>query len=356
VTAVQTRSHPTIRDVAERAGVSKSLVSLVMRGSAQVSEERRAAVLRAAKELRYRPNEVARSLVRQRGNLIGVLLSDLHNPFFTEVVDGVEEAAIEAGYRALFNTGSRQPERESVALETLLQLRTDGVILAAPVLPAREVTAAAAAVPVVLVARASRSTALDSVTNDDRAGARMAVAHLVELGHGAIAHVDGGGGSGAAARRAGYVEAMRRHGLSRYVRVVPGAFTEEGGMRGVDDLLSRAAPPTAIFAANDLAAVGALHALERHGLRVPQDVSLVGYDNTSLAAMGHVDLTSIHQPRREMGATAVALLLERLEDGRSRARHLVVRPRLEARGTTAPPRHGTEGRGRGPARKEGRST
>jgi DNA-binding LacI/PurR family transcriptional regulator len=350
------RTHPTILDVAERAGVSKSLVSLVMRGATQVSEEKRAAVLQAAKELKYRPNEVARSLVRKRGNLIGVLLSDLHNPFFTEVVDGVEEAAIGAGYRALFNTGSRLPERESVALETLLHLRTDGVILAAPVLPGREVAAAAAVVPVVLVARNSRSRSVDSVTNDDRAGARMAVDHLVELGHRAIAHIDGGGGSGAEARRAGYVEAMRRHRLSRHVRVAPGAFTEEGGMTGVDSLLGAGPPPTAIFAANDLAAVGALHALERHGLRVPADVSLVGYDNTSLAAMGHVDLTTIHQPRREMGATAVALLLERLEDGRRRSRHLVVQPHLMERGTSAPPGNRSGGRPRASTRKEDRST
>jgi DNA-binding LacI/PurR family transcriptional regulator len=270
-------------------------------------------------------------------------------------VDGVEEAAIGAGYRALFNTGSRLPERESVALETLLQLRTDGVILAAPVLPAREVVAAAAAVPVVLVARRSRSTSIDSVTNDDRAGARMAVDHLVELGHRAVAHIDGGGGSGAAARRAGYVEAMRRHGLGGQVRVAPGAFTEEGGMAGVATLLAAGTPPTAIFASNDLAAVGAMHALERHDLRVPDDVSLIGYDNTSLAAMGHVDLTTIHQPRREMGATAVALLLERLEDGRRGARHLVVQPRLMERGTTAPPRDRSGGR-RAFTRKEDRST
>jgi DNA-binding LacI/PurR family transcriptional regulator len=331
------RSHPTILDVAKRAGVSKSLVSLVMRGSAQVSEEKRKAVLRAAKELSYRPNEVARSLVRKRSYVIGVMLSDLHNPFFTEVVDGIEGAAIAAGYRALFNTGSRLPERESVALETLLQLRTDGVILAAPVLPAEEVVAAAATMPVVLVARRSRSASVDSVANDDKAGGRLAVDHLVELGHRAIGHIDGGGGSGAGARRAGYVEAMRRHGLDRHIRVVPGAFTEEGGASGVAKLLATGSPPTAIFAPNDLAAVGALYALEQHGLRVPEDVSLVGYDNTSLAAMGHVGLTTVHQPRREMGATAVALLLERLEQGRRRARHLVVQPTLATRNTTAAP-------------------
>jgi DNA-binding LacI/PurR family transcriptional regulator len=331
------KGHPTILDVAERAGVSKSLVSLVLRGSPQVSDERRAAVLRAAKELRYHPNEVARSLVRRRSFVIGVMLSDLHNPYFTEVVDGIEDQALAAGYRALFNTGSRLPERESAALETLVHLRTDGVILAGTVLPSREIAAAARAAPVVLLARASRSQAVDSVTNDDRTGARLAVDHLVSLGHHSIAHIDGGAGSGAFARREGFLEAMRRHGLAQFARVNPGAYTEQGGAVGVARLIDAGAVPTAIFVANDLAAVGALHALEERGLAVPDDVSLVGYDNTSLAAMGHIGLTTIHQPRREMGATAVRLLLERLDQGRHLARHLVVTPSLVVRGTTAPP-------------------
>jgi len=323
--------------VARRAGVSKSLVSLVMRGSARVSDERRQAVLAAADQLGYRPNAVARSLVRQRSFVIGVMLSDLHNPFFTEVVDGIEVAAIAARYRALFNTGSRDPEREAVALETMLQLRTDGVILAGTVLRPSAITAAATRVPVVLVARPSRWSSVDSVTNDDRAGARLAVDHLVALGHRRIVHIDGGTGAGAAARRQGYTDAMIEHRLTGHIRVIPGAFTEEGGASGLIEMLSRGRVPTAAFVANDLSAVGALHALEERGLRVPQDVSVIGYDNTSLAAMGHIDLTTIHQPRREMGATAVRLLLERLDQGRRRGRHLVVPPTLVVRGTTAPP-------------------
>jgi DNA-binding LacI/PurR family transcriptional regulator len=329
------RDHPTILDVAERAGVSKSLVSLVMRGSPRVSEEKREAVLRAADELRYRPNAVARSLVSQRSFLIGVMLSDLHNPFFVEVVDGIEAEALSAQYRALFNTGGRTAKGESVAIETLLQLRTDGVILASPVLPAREIRNAAATTRVVLVARPSRWPDVDSVANDDRAGARMAVEHLIELGHRVIAHIDGGKGAGATARRAGYRDAMRRQGFDDDL-VVPGAYTEEGGAAGVR-LLSRGARPTAIFAANDLAAIGALHTLEEKGLRVPDDISLVGYDNTSLAALGHINLTTIDQPRREMGAMAVRLLLNRLDKRQTKARHVLVQPSLVVRGTTAPP-------------------
>jgi DNA-binding LacI/PurR family transcriptional regulator len=333
----QHRDHPTILDVAKRAGVSKSLVSLVLRGSPRVSEEKRAAVLLAADELHYRPNAVARSLVNKRSFLIGVMLSDLHNPFFVEVVDGIEQEALAAGYRALFNTGGRTADGESIAIETLLQLRTDGIILASPVLPPRDILGAAATTQVVLLARPSRWREVDSVANDDRAGARMAVEHLLELGHRFIAHIDGGKGAGAPARRGGFSDAMRLFGSDARAIVVPGAYTEEGGAVGVSELQSSGVRPTAIFAANDLAAVGALHALERRGLRVPDDVSLVGYDNTSLAALGHINLTTIDQPRREMGAMAVRLLLDRLNDRRGRAGHVLVQPKLVVRGTTAPP-------------------
>jgi DNA-binding LacI/PurR family transcriptional regulator len=329
------RGHPTIIDVAKRAGVSKSLVSLVMRGSPQVSESKREAVLRAAEDLRYRPNAVARSLVRKRSNLIGVMLSDLHNPFFVEVVDGIQQEALAADYHALFNTGGRKPAGESVAIESLLQLRTDGLILASPVLAARQIRAAATTAPVVLVARPSRWPEVDSVTNDDRAGARLAVDHLVELGHRAIAHIDGGRGAGAAARRAGYREAMSRHGHEPLV--VSGEYTEEGGAAGVAELLELRRRPTAIFAANDLAAIGALQALEESGLRVPEDVSLVGYDNTALAGLGHIGLTTIDQPRREIGATAVKLLLGRLDGGRAKGGRVLLQPSLVVRATTAPP-------------------
>ena len=328
---------PTIVDVAARAGVSKSLVSLALRGDPRVREEKRRAVLRAAKQLGYRPNAVARSLVRRRTNVIGVMLSDLHNLYFVEVVDGIEAEALSAQYRALINTGGRLPEREWEAIETLLQLRTDGVILAGTVLPTPRILAAAAAVPLVLVARTSRWPSVDSVANDDRAGARLAVDHLVSLGHRHIAHVDGGRGAGASARRRGFLEAMADRGLAATAVVVRGDYTEEGGASAVDRLLAQGRRPTAVFVANDLAAVGALHALEQRGHRVPEDVSVVGYDNTSLAALGHIDLTTIHQPRRDLGAMAVRLLLERLEGGRRRARHVVVPPSLVARGTTAPP-------------------
>lgn len=331
------RERPTITDVARAAGVSKSLVSLVMRQAPHVSDARREAVLKAAEALGYRPNAMAQGLVRRRTRMLGVMISDLHNLFFADVVTGIQEEAARAGYRVLFNTGDRVPVQEDQAIEALLELRTDGIILAGPLVESQLVVKASAEVPVVLVGRAAEASSLDSVTNDDHAGAILAVEHCAGLGHRRIAHIDGGPGAGAQARRRGYEDAMRRLRLTKHVCVVAGSYTEEGGTLGALALLEAAERPTAIFAANDLAAVGALNAIEERGLRVPDDISLVGYDNTSLAALRHVSLTTIHQPRLEMGRMAVIALLERLEDGRKRPRRATLPPRLVVRATTGPP-------------------
>ena len=175
-------AQPTILDVAARAGVSKSLVSLVMRDAPSVSEGKRRAVLAAAAELDYRPNAVARSLVQRRTRVLGVLLSDLHNTFFADVLDGIAGRAAERGYKAMLNTGNRAPSGEADAIETLLELRADGLILTGPRLEAARITEAARTVPVVLVARTIAASAVDCVSNDDVAGATLAVEHLVQAG------------------------------------------------------------------------------------------------------------------------------------------------------------------------------
>jgi DNA-binding LacI/PurR family transcriptional regulator len=331
---------PTITDVAQRAGVSKSLVSLVVRGSRHVSPERRRRVQEAAAAMGYRPNAMARGLVEQRSRILGVMVSDLHNLFFADVVEGIQEEAGRAGYRVLLNTGNRVAPQEDAAIEALLQLRVDGLVLAGSLLESRVIVEASREAAVVLVGRAARASSIDSVTNDDFAGAVAAVRHCASLGHRRIAHVDGGQGAGADARRRGYEQAMRRLRLARHLSVVPGSFTEEGGHAGALALLERDVRPTAIFAANDLAAIGALNAIEERGLRVPDDVSLIGYDNTSLAALRHISLTTVHQPRVEMGRLAVSTLLERLAGRRTRPRRAVLAPNLVVRGTTAPPPSG----------------
>lgn len=332
--------RPTIVDVATAAGVSKSLVSLVMRGASSVSEEKRQLVNKVAAELGYRPNAVARSLVQRRSQVLGIVLSDLHNPFFAEVIDGVQAQAGLQGYSTIMSlVDHRVPEKK--ALDTLLELRVDGLILASPMLDVHTINEAAAEVPVVMVARRLRMTGIDSVANDDVNGARLVVEHLAELGHQRIAHIDGGGGAGAAERSKGYLKAMEKCGLAKHARIVPGAYSDEGGRFGVAALFASGEPPTAIFAANDIAALGVMTALANRGLRVPDDVSVVGYDNTALAAVSQINLTTVDQPRPDMGRTAVTLLLERFGEGRATARHVVIPPRLVVRGTTARNRSGS---------------
>jgi DNA-binding LacI/PurR family transcriptional regulator len=333
--AAEPSRHATIIDVAGKAGVSKSVVSRVMRGEASVSPSSRAAVMAAAEELGYRANAVARSLVQRRTYNVGVMVSDLHNIFFAEVLDGLYAAAAERGYRTLITTGNRDPVAEERALEQLLELRADGVVLAGARLEAKVVGAAARAVPIALVGSDLRLAGVDVVVDDDFRGAVLAVEHLAGLGHRDIALIDGGQGAGAAERRAGYRAAMAGAGLSARIRIEPGDFTEGGGYEGAGRLLRGPRRPTAIFASNDQSAVGALDAINQAGLRVPQDVSLIGYDNTALAALRHISLTTIHQPRNQIGEMAMKAVLRRIEHPGSSARRHVLTPKLIVRDTTA---------------------
>ncbi len=328
--------QPTMDDVAAEAGVSRSLVSLVMRNAPNVSEARRVAVLAAADQLGYRPNVLARNLASRRTFTIGVLINDMHNAYHVEVLDGMEPLATANGYRVLIAPGWHSPASERRAVESILEYRVDGLILAGPQLESKEIVQAAENTPVVIVGRSIRSTQVDSVNNDEAVGTRLVVDHLVGLGHSRITHFDGGTGAGAGARRAGYEAAMRHHGLDSEIDVVRGDFTESSGATAAATILGRPCIPTAIFAANDLMAAGALDTLEEAGLHVPEDISLVGYDNTALAAMPQLSLSTVHQPRIEMGRLAMESLLERIDGRRTKCRREVIAPQLMARTTSGP--------------------
>jgi DNA-binding LacI/PurR family transcriptional regulator len=325
-------------DVAARAGVSRALVSLVMRNSPRVSETSRAAVLAAAEELGYRPNLMARNLASRQTMTIGVLLDDLHNLFYAEVADGLMRAADAAGYRVLLTTGMNHPSMQRRALDTLLQLHTDGAILVSPRIPLSEVERAAQSMPVVAVAEPLETTLIDTVINDEELGARLVIEHLVGLGHRRIAHADGGDGVAAVRRRAAYCQAMSEHGLGGDIHVIPSDFTERGGYAAAERLLALALTdrPTAVFAANDLSATGIIDCFDDAGLKIPGDLSVVGYDNTSLAAMRAMSLTTIDQPREAVGRLAFETLLERINGTRTGAAvHHVVAPALVVRRSTA---------------------
>jgi DNA-binding LacI/PurR family transcriptional regulator len=280
---------------------------------------------------------MARGLASRRTRTIGVLLNDLRNPFFAEIMDGIFEAADELDYRLLIGTGRRQASGERRAVDSFFEHRADGLLLVSPRLPLAEILDVGRSTPTVVVGRPVRASHVDSVTNDDLAGGMLAVRHVAELGHQRIVHIDGGRGAGAAARRTGYVREMLRRGLEP--RVVSGAFTEAAGVRAAERLLlaGDGGLPTAIFAANDLVAAGALDRFEDAGLRIPQDISIIGYDNTFLAALHHMSLTTIDQPRPDIGRLALTTLVERIDDGRAGGVHHQLEPTLVVRATTAPP-------------------
>ncbi|GAA4674058.1 substrate-binding domain-containing protein [Streptomyces chumphonensis] len=326
--------RPTILDVARVAGVSKSLVSLALRGGPGVSESARARITAAADQLGYRSNALARGLVQGRTMLLGVLLTDLANPYHTDVVAGVEEAAAEAGFGVLLAHGRRDAERLATQLGTLVELNVDGVVAISSWVDGDALRAAARRTPVVVVGRPEHPPeGVDTVANDDAAGAGQAVAHLLDLGHREIVFVTTSRRPAAQGRRRGYETAVRGAGLTPRVLAVEHA----------DQLHAHAAPlvasgATALLANNDLTAVALLDAAHDLGVPVPGRLSVVGYDNSTVAALVRPRLTSVDQPRPELGRTAVRLLLERAVDGRTADRHEVLRPRLVPRTSTGPAR------------------
>jgi DNA-binding LacI/PurR family transcriptional regulator len=325
-----------MEDVAREAYVSRALVSLVMRGQPNVSDERRRRVQEAAARLGYRPNAMARGLASRRTKTVGVILDDLRNPFFAEIAGGVEELASELGYQLLLGAGGRQARRERAALAALLEYRVDGLILVSPRMRVPDIAAVAPEAPLVLVGRQIRGIDADFVVIDERHGSELVLDHLVGLGHERIAHVDGGKGAGGPQRRTAYVQGMKRRRLGRHVRVIPGDFTEEAGVNAATELLREGELPTAIFAANDMVAAGLLGGFDQAGVDVPGELSIVGYDNISIAHLAHVSLTTVDQPRTNMGRLALELLLDRIDNRRPSVLRLI-EPTLVVRSTTAPP-------------------
>src|SRR6056297_222530 len=329
---------PTIHDVAARAGVSKSLVSLALRGSSKVSDASRAAIEQAAVELGYRPNATARSLADRKSRTIGINMAEIDNPIFPQMLSGAHAVIRERGYNTMLVSGERDPLVEFGELTKLLEFQIEGLILISHRMSATTVRSLASDVPtVVLTLRGINGPGIDSVTSDDEAGARMAMRHLFDLGHTTIAHISGGSLEPSVVRECIYREEMTAAGLEAQISVHAGDLTNEGGLRATRELLSTAKTPTAIFASNDISALGVMSACLEHGLSVPDDVSIIGYDGVSIGALRSISLTTISQPLNAMGALAAERLFDRMDGKKIKGRSIVLEPELVVRSTTAPP-------------------
>jgi DNA-binding LacI/PurR family transcriptional regulator len=327
--------RPRLADVAVRAGVSSGLVSLVLRNQPGPGEQTRIRVLEAARQMGYRADRTASLLARRRSRHLGVMM-DVRNTFHAELVADLDAAATRLGYDLLLSAVT--PTRgERSAAEVLLDFRCEALILLGPDDPAGRLNALGRELPVVVVGRRIPSAAVDVVRAADDQGVAQAVGHLAALGHRAIAFVDGGQGTIASDRRRGYRQAMRGHGLAGHLRIIAGDHTEEAGMRAAAPLLTGSRPPTAVITSNDRCAVGLLDALVRLGRKVPDALSVVGYDDSMLARLAHVDLTTVSQDARQQAEQAVALAVERLESARMAPREVVLTPHLIVRSTTAVP-------------------
>jgi LacI family transcriptional regulator len=331
----------TLRDVARLAGVHPGTVSRALNPQtrALVNERTARRVLDAAQELGYRPNPIARGLRTNRSNTIGVLVPDLLNPLFAAVVRGIEDGLREAGYTPLIANTDNDSERERVAYEAMSARQVDGFI-AATARRDHWLLAEQSGVKVVLVNRRVDSDALPAVTGDDHEGIRLAVEHLARLGHRSIAHLAGSQSLYTGwSRHRGFIDAMEacELELDPDLVVFSGAFTEREGGRCCAELLARRRDFTAIVAGNDLLALGCYDALEQAGLRCPEDVSVVGYNDMPFVDRFRPPLTTVRVPHYELGATAAGLMLEQLRGTDVPPRQLLLAPELVVRGSTAAP-------------------
>ena len=330
----------TIRQVAALAGVSTATVSRVLARSGRVSPDLEERVRSAAQQLNYQPNRAARNLRARQGSTVGVLIPDIQNLFFTAIVRGIDDEVTKFGYTLLLANSDGSAERERVYLDTF---RAEGVagMLAIPSQSDERAFRQFldTGVPLVILDRTVHLPNVDIVTVTNREGAAHAVRHLVSLGHRRIAMMAGMESHNVGSeRRAGFFDGMQAAGIEiDPALVVDGAFEREAARAGTLALLNLANPPTAIFSANNTMSLGVLQALHERGLRVPEDVSIVGFDDMPWQVAMQPPLTCIAQPTYDIGATAARLLLERIAEPGRPVRRVVLETALVVRGSSGPP-------------------
>jgi LacI family transcriptional regulator len=331
----------TMRDVAEHAGVSVTTVSHVINDTRHVSEELRTRVEEAMRELAYQPNALARSLRRNESCTIGMILPDGTNPYFAEIARSIEDKSFSEDYSVIICNSDGDLSKELNYINVLMEKRVDGIIFVAAGMSAAHIRMLQEKrMPVVVVDRDSPGVMVDSVQIDNAAGGQLATDHLVELGHERIACIAGPSYVTPSGERVdGYRRALHEAGLSADADdVLLGNFNAESGYQAATQLLSRSDPPTAIFACNDLMAIGAISAARAMGFRMPRDISIVGFDDIQLAHYSNPPLTTVRQPKYEMGRLATNLLLERIQDPDMQPRARVLDTQLVVRASSSAPR------------------
>lgn len=333
--APEERHRPaTQSDVAREVGVSRTLVSFAFRGAPGVSGETKDAIFAAAKRLGYRPNAAAADLARKHRSAVGLYLMDIRNEVYADILSGVRTALPHDGNRLILSVSRSVDGVDRSALDSLIEARA-GIIIAATLLdPDDQVQELAQVVPLVSVTRPVGG--VDSVYSDDIAGAQAATAHLLGLGHTRIAHLAGPIYDGHTARRQNYEKTMLDAGLTP-LTLSADDFTQEAGQRAATKLLDQADRPTAIFTHNDQLALGAREAAYAMNLSIPQDLSLVGYDNSKTSRLHGIDLTSVDLQAFELGRLAGSVALERLANPEAPIADIRLTPRLVVRNSTAPP-------------------
>ena len=323
--------------VAVRAGVSPSTVSRILNGTAVVSAAKRAAIDQAIADLGFVPNPVARGLAGGRTLSVGVVTQAIDSPFYGVSLRGIEDELGRAGYSPLFVSGHWDAAVEARCIEVLRARRVDGVIVLTGRLSDTALRACAKTLPVVVTGRSLKAPGLFALDFDNFEGARLATQHLLDLGHRRIAFIAGDPlHPDANERQRGYRAALQAAGVRvDPALLLPGQFHEESGLRAVEQLLASRRRFSAIFAANDQMAFGAALALHRRGLRVPDDVSLVGFDDLPATLYSVPPLSSVHQPVYELGRLAASAMLQLLAGERPVA--AMPAPRLVTRESSGPP-------------------
>ncbi|MFA5838142.1 MAG: LacI family DNA-binding transcriptional regulator [Bellilinea sp.] len=335
----------TIKDIAKRTGVSHSTVSRALRGDPLISFATAKRIRQAAKDMAYLPSAAARSLKTNRSQVLGVIASSIDDPFFSEIVFGIEEAAQEAGYRLFIGASQHDPAREQKIVQAMMEHRTDGVIICSSSFsPDQGRQLLEYGFPIVVVNHQGAENFHYSIFHDDLDGSRQITRHLIELGHRRIAYLGNSlSGRTTLDRLAGFKTEMQAADLTipnAYIHHVAGNGPQFG-LDGIEQLLTLNQPPTAIVCFNDMLAMGVLKGCHMAGLIVPDDISVTGFDNITFSAYTHPPLTTFDQPKQSIGTEAARLLLDLLDTNPNgsvfQPKEIVLKGKLLVRNSTAAP-------------------